>query len=266
MPGLLSRIEQRRRSGAYERYVARTDLAMTLLAVAFLFALALPLLVDLTPTGRRALTYVNAAVWLVFAVDYLIRLYLARQRWAFIKSHVADLVVVLVPMLRPLRVLRLMRLMGAAGLAKRVATSSQRSLHERTTAYMLLCAVLALIVAAVGVYDAERKAPEGNIDSFGDALWWAATTVTTVGYGDQFPTTVTGRFIAVGLMLVGIALLGVITASVAAWFVRRLTATQGEVEQAVREESRTVEALLEEVLVRLDRIEARQAGGQPPAT
>ena len=67
--------------------------------------------------------------------------------------------------------------------------------------------------------DVERGAHGANITTFGDALWWAMTTVTTVGYGDQFPVTTTGRIVAAALMLVGISLLGLITATVAASFV-----------------------------------------------
>jgi voltage-gated potassium channel len=66
----------------------------------------------------------------------------------------------------------------------------------------------------------ERDIEGSNIKNFGDGIWWAITTVTTVGYGDKFPTTMEGKFLAVGLMIVGISLMGVITASVAAWFVK----------------------------------------------
>jgi voltage-gated potassium channel len=92
--------------------------------------------------------------------------------------------------------------------------------------------VVASVVASVGVVgfvgsiavvDAERANPDANIQSFGDAVWWAATTVTTVGYGDRYPTTTEGRLVAVGLMLTGIALLGVVTAALASGFVERLS-------------------------------------------
>jgi voltage-gated potassium channel len=76
--------------------------------------------------------------------------------------------------------------------------------------------------------------------TFPDALWWAATTVTTVGYGDRYPVTAVGRLVATGLMVVGIALLGVITASVAAWFVRNIQAAREEVEATVSEETTQV--------------------------
>jgi voltage-gated potassium channel len=66
----------------------------------------------------------------------------------------------------------------------------------------------------------ERPLENSNIKSFGDGFWWAITTVTTVGYGDRFPISTEGRFIAFFLMLLGISLLGVLTATVAAWFVR----------------------------------------------
>jgi voltage-gated potassium channel len=75
-------------------------------------------------------------------------------------------------------------------------------------------------IAAVQITISERDVEGSNIKTFDDGLWWAVTTVTTVGYGDRFPTTSEGRILAVMLMLVGISLVGVITASVASWFVR----------------------------------------------
>ena len=83
---------------------------------------------------------------------------------------------------------------------------------------------MAVGLGAVAALDAEQDAPGANITSIGDALWWAATTVTTVGYGDRYPVNTTGRVIAVTLMIVGIALVGAITASIAAWFVSSLDA------------------------------------------
>lgn len=73
---------------------------------------------------------------------------------------------------------------------------------------------LVIFCAALTVLDAERG-HGGNIQTFGDALWWAIVTMSTVGYGDKFPVTTEGRFVGVGLMLAGIALLGIVTASVA---------------------------------------------------
>src|SRR6266508_1257773 len=65
----------------------------------------------------------------------------------------------------------------------------------------------------------KQDADGANITTFGDALWWSTTTVTTVGYGDRFPVTTGGRLIAVALMVGGIAVVGAVTGSVAAWMV-----------------------------------------------
>jgi voltage-gated potassium channel len=83
---------------------------------------------------------------------------------------------------------------------------------------------LSVGLGALAVLDAEQDAPGANITTFGDALWWASTTVTTVGYGDRYPVTTEGRLVAVGLMLAGIGLVGAVTASVTAWILGRVAA------------------------------------------
>ena len=82
---------------------------------------------------------------------------------------------------------------------------------------------MALMLGSIAVLDAEQDAEGANITTYGDALWWAMTTVTTVGYGDHFPVTFEGRLIAAVLMLVGIALVGVVTAALAAWLVESIS-------------------------------------------
>jgi len=76
---------------------------------------------------------------------------------------------------------------------------------------------LTLFTAAVAALEAERGVAGSNINTFGDAIWWSIASVTTVGYGDKFPITPDGRFIASLLMVVGIALFSALTALMAAW-------------------------------------------------
>jgi voltage-gated potassium channel len=90
-------------------------------------------------------------------------------------------------------------------------------------------ASLLAFVAALAVLDVERSSPDANIGDFGDAIWWAVTTMTTVGYGDHYPVTGIGRAVGFGLMLGGIALLGAVTATLASWLVESV---QAEKEQA----------------------------------
>ena len=99
--------------------------------------------------------------------------------------------------------------------------------------------------------DAERHNPQANITSFGDALWWAVTTMSTVGYGDRYPTTLEGRVIGAGLMLAGIALLGIVTATLASWLIGQVrkieteaqTATRSDIEQLRADIARLTQAL-----------------------
>jgi hypothetical protein len=81
--------------------------------------------------------------------------------------------------------------------------------------YVAGVAVMSIGLGAIAALDVEQDAPEANITGIGDALWWATTTVTTVGYGDRYPVTTEGRIIAVALMLVGVAVVGAVTGSVA---------------------------------------------------
>ena len=113
-----------------------------------------------------------------------------------------------VPFLRPFRLLRLVAIVGVA------SRRAGHSLAGRATIYVVVVAIVVMVASAFVVLNAERPDPDANITTVGDALWWSMTTVTTVGYGDAYPVTLTGRLAALALMLTGIALLGVVTAAV----------------------------------------------------
>lgn len=197
-----------------ERWERRAEIPLLLLAVAFLVAYAWPVLdprLDRSVGGF--LSVVSWTVWAVFLLDLAVRLLLAQERWDYARRHWYDLALVVVPMLRPLRLLRLL------ALARILGRSATRSLAERVTVYVVGTAILAVGLGALAVLDAERSEPGANITGIGDALWWATTTVTTVGYGDRYPVTTEGRLVAVLLMLVGIAVVSSVTAAVASWFV-----------------------------------------------
>lgn len=222
-----------------EDWERRMEWPLTVGALAYLVAYAYPILEpSMDPTLQRATTAVTALVWAAFAVDYAARLMLSRDRWKFVRTNLFDLAVVVLPMFRPLR---LLRLLTALSVLNRYAGSSLRG---RVAVYAAGGITLALVISALAMLDAERGVPGSNIESFGDALWWSFATVTTVGYGDQFPVTMAGRLIATALMLTGIALLGVITASFATWMIERVEEIDEESQTATR---RDIRDLREEV-------------------
>lgn len=206
-----------------QRWERRTEIPLLLLALAFLVAYAIPVVDAGVDDGIESfLRVVSWSVWAAFAVDFAARLYLADQRANYARSHWYDVALVVVPMLRPLRLLRLL------ALARVLNRSAAGSLVGKVTTYAAGVAIMSVGLGALAALDAEQDVQGANITTFGDAIWWAATTVTTVGYGDRFPVTTEGRVIAVGLMIVGIGLVGAVTASVAAWMVGQVGVNDAE--------------------------------------
>ncbi|MGH7703635.1 MAG: potassium channel family protein [Gemmatimonadales bacterium] len=213
-----------RRARALERFERAVELPLLILALTMVPLLLAPLVFEFPSGVESTFTGVEWFIWAAFAFEYAVRLGLTSQRWSFVRREWAALLIIALPFLRPLRivrsaralrVLRLLRLVGALGT---VGSGIRRLMVRHRLHYALAVTGLVVLGAAalaLGLEDGHG----GSIDSFGDALWWATTTVTTVGYGDMFPVTPGGRGIAVFLMITGIALFGVLTANVAAFFI-----------------------------------------------
>lgn len=205
-----------------ERWERRAEIPLMAVALVFLGAYALPIVWPaVSEATRQACEVVVNLTWGLFAVDYAIRLWLAEDRRRFVRRNLFDLAIIVLPLplLRPLRLLRLVILLRVLN---RVG---KQSLRGQVVVYAVGGAALLLLVGGLAVTEAEMAEPSSPIHNFGDGLWWAVTTMTTVGYGDVYPATTTGRFVAFSLMLGGVALLGVVTATLASWLV---SAVSGE--------------------------------------
>ena len=208
-----------------QRWERHAEWPLAVAAVLFLVLFSRQVLVQ--PQGREAhiVWAVDWAIWGLFVVDYVVRLCLADNRWHWFLRHLLDFAIVTLPLLRPLRLLRLLVLIEV--LQKAIGDA----FRGRIVVYTVSGVVLLIYTSSLAVFDKERYLHGATINSFGKALWWSITTVTTVGYGDVYPVTNTGRVIAVLLMIGGISLVGVVTAALASWIIERVT-EEGSLMQA----------------------------------
>ena len=132
-----------------------------------------------------------------------------------------------------------------------------RGFHLRIVVAVTVVTSVIVTLSSVLIWLLERDHEGSNIHSLGDALWWAMETITTVGYGDHHPTTIAGRWVAGGLMVIGVALVGVITATVVTWFFSELDVLR-EVREIEAEEEKA-EATLADILAQLKVLNERLA-------
>ena len=217
----ISRYVKRDPAGSSYELVERTlEPAMFVLGLLFVPVLIGPLLADMSADAQMAFELLSWSIWAAFVLEYVWLLYLAPSRWQMVRTHKLDLFIVLFPLLRPLRFLRILRLSTAAsGLGRAVAALRRIGGRPGFQPFFVTVAMVIVIGAGLGLAF-EHEQPGSGLHNFGDALWWSIVTCTTVGYGDHFPVTAGGRLVAAMLMLVGIAGLSVLTASIAALFVQ----------------------------------------------
>jgi voltage-gated potassium channel len=227
------------------RFEHHTEWPLAAVALAFLGLYSWQILLE--PHGRTGEAVGNAmrALYLVFVADYLARLYLASPRGKWFLRHLFDLAIVALPFLRPLRLLSLAMVVDV------FQRAVGDSIRGRVIIYTVFGAVIMIYAASLAILDVERNATGSHITTFGDAIWWSITTVTTVGYGDLAPVSGAGRVVAVALMMGGITLVGVVTATLASWIVQRVAeedsanqaATGAQIEE-LREEIRRLAKLV----------------------
>jgi len=181
----------------------------------------------LGPQSDEFQNVTNVVLWIIwglFLIEYVVCLVITEHRVRWFWRHLLDLLIVALPMFRPLRLMRFLTTITI--IEKNVGTA----LRGRVAIYTVGATILTIFMASLAVLDAEQGQPGANIESFGDAIWWSFTTITTVGYGDVYPVTLVGRIVAVALMVGGIALLGIVTATLSSWIVERVVAERNQAE------------------------------------
>jgi len=176
------------------------------------------------PSTVAILEYADFAVCTIFLVDFFISLYWAESRWKyFITWGWLDLLssiptVDLARWGRAARVLRVFRVLRGLRATKLLARVIMRQRAQNTVLAASLIALMLVTFCSIAVLHFE-SGPDANIRSADDAVWWAFATITTVGYGDRYPTTGEGRLIAVLLMSAGVGLFGIFSGFLASWFI-----------------------------------------------
>ncbi|MFB9606585.1 potassium channel family protein [Streptomyces roseofulvus] len=203
-----------------ERWDRRMEVPLAVASAVYLAGYAVRVLArdQLPRAGVDLCLGAILGAWSVFVADYVVRLRLSGLRpLRFVRTHLLDTVVVLLPLLRPVRMVSLY------DRVQRRRDEPRLSLYARVMVYSGLTVSLLGFAAALTVYHYEVDAPGASIRTFGDSVWWACATLATVGYGDMVPVTPVGRLVAVGLMACGLALLGAVTGSFSSWLIQAFT-------------------------------------------
>jgi voltage-gated potassium channel len=210
---------------------------------------------DATSQGWQTFADVaNWVIWVIFAVELALILGVAPRKKAALRAHWLDVAIVFVSLpaygrwlasTRLIRLARLMRLLRASVIISRALQAERRL----TSTNLFRLAALATVFLTVLAGAVESTVDSGDFKTFWDGVWWAAVTVTTVGYGDLYPTSVPGRIVAIVVMLVGIGFLAVLTATIASYFVK---SDRGEEFDTITDALKRIEADLAALKTRLE--------------
>ncbi|HWK20954.1 MAG TPA: ion channel [Microbacteriaceae bacterium] len=213
------------RLAEWERLVR---IPLLVLGILFIVAASVfALMPDLHPLPLLAAVVAMLVAWLAFGADYIVRVALTPRgkRMSWVLHHPLLLAAVVLPVFRAVRVVDLLREIPA------FRSDSRSVLRAQIVISALAYSLVFVYFVALSTLVAERDAPGATITNFPDALWWAAVTLTTVGYGDVVPITVLGRLYAVLLMLGGIVIIGVASGTAVSYISERVRGHDRDVER-----------------------------------
>lgn len=224
------------------RYEDRTAKALIIASFAYLIVYSVEVLwLSMPDSVRTVVAVITTSLYLLFLADFATRVYLSQNKLQYIAANPLDLLIIVLPAFRALRILRVFAALRV------IFTRAERVNLGRAWLGLATAVALVVFIASLAVLEQERFAEDTLISSLPDALWWGFVTITTVGYGDTYPVTAGGQMIAVFLMLVGIGLLGTVTATVAGWVADKLRSEQEEAEDEVMAELKALRAEIAEL-------------------
>jgi voltage-gated potassium channel len=211
-------------SGVGEGRVRPYQLFILALSIYALAALSVEVLAPVSPETKQILEASDVAVCVFFLIDFFYQLASAPDRWGYFRRWGWLDLISSIPMIDALRVgrlariVRILRVLRGLRSAKILATFILERRSESAFLAAALVSLLLVVFGSIAMLQFEGGQRAGNIKTAEDALWWAITTITTVGYGDRFPISTEGRLLAGVLMIAGVGLFGTLSGFIASWF------------------------------------------------
>ncbi len=246
------------------------QLLMLVLSIYVLIALFIDTVFKLSSPVSSLLQTLDTLICFIFLWDFFYNLYRAKSKLAFLKWGWIDFISS-IPMLsvfrwgRIVRIVRIFRILRGVRSMKYILGYLFENRARGTFGTMLLITLMLVIFSSIAILNVETV-PEANIKTDGDALWWAASTVTTAGYGDRYPVTPEGRVIGVILMTAGVGLFGTLTAYIASVFLNPGSKTSDPSESELAKELRLIRERIESLEAKLHKGEVHLPAqfGKPP--
>ena len=237
---------------------------MVVLGFVWLGLLALELTRGLNP----ALETLGTAIWIIFIVDFLLRLAIAPEKLSYVRRNWLTAISLLVPALRVFRFARLFRVLRVGRAARglrlfRILSSLNRGMRalglamgRRGFGYAVVLTIIVVFAGAAGMHAFEKDNADGRgLNDYASALWWTAMMVTTVG-SEYWPQTVEGRVLCLILALYAFAVFGYVAATLSSFFIERDAASDNAETagaESISELRSEVAALRADLRILLDR-------------
>ncbi len=200
------------------------EIPLIILGFCWLVLIIIELSVGLSPL----LENLSFTIWIIFILDFIFRFSIAPYKINYLKSNWITIIALIVPAFRVLRGFVLLKATRSIYLVK-VATSMRRGMQilgsvlgRHGFGYIIGLTFIIILLGAAGI-----QALEGKFENYGDALWWTAMMITTMGT-DFWPQTAEGRILCLGLAIYAFAIFGYITATVASFLIEKGNKGKGE--------------------------------------
>lgn len=220
----------------HPEHIGVFQVVVLFLSIIVLAALVADTAFTLPPQISRILQWLDTGVCILLLIDFCLRFYKAKSKLAFMKWGWIDLIASIpnLPVLRVgrlVRILRIIRLLRAIRATQRLSSILLRNKVQGGMASVFVTFVMLIVFSSIGILICEQQNPNANIKTAGDAVWWSVSTITTVGYGDVYPTTAEGRCLAMILMISGVGMFGLLSGIVASALMGAHQKETGEIKE-----------------------------------